>query len=184
MSAGISTSIRSTSVIPFLLKAGRRKILLVTASLVIVTSILDWAVGRNVSLEALYILPMMLGAIVFSPLGTLLLALCCSSLQSYFDSAASPVELTLRFVFASLAYFLSGLFVTVLVRNHQLTVQHLARVQREQALRREAEEQLRLLAESSPAAILTTDGKGTVLACNRAADTLFSVAEGETMRGR
>ena len=54
--------------------------------------------------------------------------------------------------------------MTILVRNHELVVEHLASIEIEQTLRREAEEQLRLLAESSPAAILTTDGKGVVLA--------------------
>ena len=67
-------------------------------------------------------------------------------------------------------FSVSGCFVTVLVRNHELVIEHLASIQAEQALRREAEEQLRLLAESSPAAILTTDGKGIVLAGNQAAD--------------
>src|SRR5205807_8494256 len=80
--------------------------------------------------------------------------------------------------------FLSGLFVTVLVRNHELVIQHLASMEVEQALRREAEEQLRLLVESSPAAILTTDGKGVVLAGNTAAENLFSIPERQSLRGR
>jgi PAS domain S-box-containing protein len=65
-----------------------------------------------------------------------------------------------------------------------LAVEHLASIQKEQSLRREAEEQLRLLVESSPAAILTTDGKGTVVAGNVAADNLFGIPEGESVRGR
>jgi len=57
-------------------------------------------------------------------------------------------------------------------------------VQIEQKRRREAEEQLKILAESSPAAILTIDGNGIVLAANAAANTLFMIPSGETVQGR
>ena len=170
--------------IEILLKAGKRNILSVAGVLVVVTALLDWAVGRNVSLAALYILPMMVAAVVLRPAETAAFALVCSYFRFRFDTAGSPAELTLRFVFATLAYFLSGLFVTVLVRNHELVIQHLAKMKREQALRREAEEQLLLLAESSPATILTTDARGVVLASNRAADVLFSFPDGQTLRGQ
>ena len=70
------------------------------------------------------------------------------------DVGATPgsgAEVSLRFAFASLAYFCSALFVTALVRNRTLVVEHLGKVEREQALRHEAEEQLSILVESSPA---------------------------------
>jgi two-component system, LuxR family, sensor kinase FixL len=170
--------------IALLLKAGKRNILSAAAALLLLTAVLDWAVGNNVSLAALYILPVMAGAVVLRLGETAALALLCSYLRGRFETSGSPPELILRFVFAALAYFLSGFFVTVLVRNHEVVIQHLAKLQVEQARRREAEEQLRLLAESSPATILTTDRKGIVLAANDAAGTLFSIAEGETLRGR
>lgn len=170
--------------IAVLLKAGKIKILAASTALVLVTAWLDWALGRNVSLAALYILPVMLAAVVLRPWETAAASLLCSYLRYHFDVTGSRAELTLRFEFSAGAYFLSGLFVTVLVRNHELVVQHLANIQIEQKLRREAEEQLRLLAESSPAAILTTDVKGMVLAGNIAADNLFGIPEGETLRGR
>src|SRR5437773_2024296 len=170
--------------IAVLLKAGKTNILAATAILVLLTALLDRSVGRNVSLAALYLLPMLLGAVVLRPAETAVAALLCSFLRSRFDTPGSPAEIMLRFVFAAAAYFLSGLFVTVLVRNHELAIQHLASIQIEQALRREAEKQLMLLAESSPAAILTTDGKGLFLAGNTAAHDLFGIPEGESLRGR
>src|SRR6185369_3202553 len=87
-------------------------------------------------------------------------------------------------VFAALAYIISGLFVSGLVRNHELVRHHLVGVTLEQKRRREAEEQLKILAESSPAAILTIDGNGIVLAANAAANTLFMIPSGETVQGR
>src|SRR5437660_10718371 len=69
------------------------------------------------------------------------------------------------------------------MRNRQLAIEHLSKIREEQNLRREAEEQLKVLVESSPAAILTLDGQGVVLAANHAADKMFSIEEGQTLRG-
>ena len=170
--------------IALLLRAGKVKILVSTAILVVLVSLADWLVGHNVSLAPLYIVPMMLGAVVLSSLEIAVLAAVCSYLRALFDTSGSNAELALRFVFAVAAYFVSGLFVSGWVRNHELVRNHLIRVQIEQNLRREAEEQLKVMAESSPAAILTVDGDGVVLAANAAANSLFMVPPGETVQGR
>jgi two-component system sensor kinase FixL len=170
--------------IALLLRAGKIKILAATAILVALTALVDWLVGRNVSLALLYIVPMMLGAVVLRPPEIVVLAVLCSFLRACFDTPGSPAELTLRFVFAVLAYIVSGLFVSGLVRNHELVRHHLVGVTLEQKRRREAEEQLKILAESSPAAILTVGGDGIVLAANAAANSLFMIPRGETVQGR
>ncbi len=121
----------------------------VTGALVALIAMADWFVGNKASLGVFYILPMMLGAIVLVPMEIVALALVCSFLKSWFDIPSPRVEVLLRFVFAFLAYAGSGFFVIALMRNR-----------REQDLRREAEEQLKVLVESSPAAILTVDGQG------------------------
>src|SRR5690348_10565290 len=100
-----------------LLQAGRSRILAVSAALIAFTALVDYAVGRSVSLAALYILPMMLAAVVLRPAETAGLALLCSWLRSWFDAPGSSAELTLRFIFAALAYYLSALFVRELLRN-------------------------------------------------------------------
>ncbi|HEY7336791.1 MAG TPA: ATP-binding protein [Bryobacteraceae bacterium] len=169
---------------PAFLNAGKAKTLLATAVLVSLVALADWSVGNTFSLGALYILPMMLGALVLQPVEIAALAVLCAVLRFLFDVPSRPLEAALRFVFSSLAYFTSGLFVLTLVRNRGLVVEHLARVETEQALRHEAEEQLRVLVESSPAAVVTLDGSGVVLAANRSADMLFGVPEGQALRGR
>jgi signal transduction histidine kinase len=166
------------------LKAGRKRVLLATAGLVILVAGADWSVGNTVSLGVIYILPMMLGAVVLRPWETGALAVLCSLLRATFDTPGSRAEILLRFAFATAAYFTSGLFVTALVRNRELVVKHLARIEREQALRRVVEEQLSLLVESSPAAILTVDSEGVVLAANKAAQALFMIPEGTLLEGR
>jgi two-component system sensor kinase FixL len=170
--------------IAMLLRAGRVKILSATVILIVLTALADWAVGRNVSLAALYIIPMMVGALVLRRAETAGLAIVCSYLRSLFDTSGSPAELMLRFVFAAVAYAVSGLFVAELVRNHELAIKHLGSIQKEQSLRREAEEQLRIMAESSPAAILTINQDGIVLAANLAANRLFLIPKGETAQQR
>src|ERR1051326_5355406 len=104
--------------IALLLRAGKLKILATTTILVVLVSLADWLVGHNVSLAPLYIVPMMLGAVVLSPVEIGFLAGLCSYLRALFDTTGSPAELALRFIFAVAAYFVSGLFVLGWVRNH------------------------------------------------------------------
>ena len=173
----------SRSLILYWLNAGRRRIVSVIGFLTPAITWMDWIVGDRVSLGVLYILPMMIGAVVFNTQETAIMAVVCALLRAWCDTPASPLEALVRFVFALLAYFVSGMFVMALVRNRQLVVEHLAKIEREQGLRREVEEQLRVLVESSPAAILTLDHSGVVLGCNNAANDLFAIPEGQTLQG-
>jgi PAS domain S-box-containing protein len=127
---------------------------------------------------------MMLAALVLRPWEAAGLALFCAFLRSRFDVPSSRTEVYLRFVFASASYFASALFVSALVRNRRLVAEHLSRIENEQKLRREAEEQLRVLVASSPAAILTLDEKGMVLAANHAACALLAIPDEEMLEGR
>ena len=173
------------NVIAFFLKAGRWKVLAAIAPLMAAIALADRAMGTRASLGLFYILPMLMGAVVLAPWQIAVLALFCSGLRALFDlPTPPPLELLLRFVFAFLAYSGLGLFVVALIRNRQLVVEHLGDLRAEQTLRREAEEQLKLLAESSPAAILTISGIGVVLAANRAANSLFSIPEGQNLAGQ
>ncbi len=177
--------------IDFFLRAGKTKILAAVGCLIAVIAVTDWGVGNSFSLGVLYILPMMLGALVLRRSETAVLAVFCALLRSRFDTPSTQLEAVLRFVFASVSYFACGLFVTALVRNRQFVAEHLrlmgeqlARIEKEQELRREAEEQLRVLVASSPAGILTLDASGRVLASNDAANNLFAIPEGEALLGR
>ncbi|MGB6944235.1 MAG: ATP-binding protein [Bryobacteraceae bacterium] len=172
------------AMIAFSSRAGRMKMFAAIAVTVLLVAFADWAVGNTVSLSVLYILPMMLGALILGPFEIAGLALVCASLRARFDVPSSQPEAILRFAFASLAYCVTGLFVAALVRNRELAVEHLARIQREQELRREAEQQLSVLVESSPAAILTLDQNGVILAANRAAESLFQIPEAQRLEGR
>jgi two-component system sensor kinase FixL len=171
-------------VVAALLNVRKNRLLPFVAGLVILIAVADWSVGNQMSLGVLYVLPMMLGSVVLSPVEIVLLSILCSSLRSWFDLPSPYIEMLLRFVFALIAYSACGLVVAALIRNRQATIEHLNKMNREQALRREAEEQLKILAEGSPAAILTIGGNGTVIAANHAANQMFALPKGESLKGR
>jgi two-component system, LuxR family, sensor kinase FixL len=171
------------SMIAVFLQAGKPKLLAITACMVALIALADWAIGNRASLGVFYILPMMLGAVVLAPWETAFLAAVCSALKLWFDLPSPPLEQVIRFIFAFLAYAGAGLFVASLIRNRRLVIEHLTKLRREQELRREAEDQLRILAESSPAAILTVAANGTVLSANRAANNLFMLPSGHSLQG-
>jgi two-component system, LuxR family, sensor kinase FixL len=177
--------------IDLILRSGKASILVAVCCLIATIAVVDWAVGNTFSLGILYMLPMVLGALVLGWLETAALALACAFLRSRFDTPSTELEAVLRFVFASFSYFVCGLFVIALVRNRQFVTEHLrlmhehvVRTEKEQALRREAEEQVRVLVASSPAGIMTLDSSGIVLAANDAANNLFAIPREETLIGR
>jgi two-component system sensor kinase FixL len=163
------------------LSAGRGRVLAATGVLLVLVAAADWY--NAPPLGVLYVLPMMLSALALTPPQIVALALLCSLLVSLFDVPASHIEHLLRFSFATVSYTISGLFASALLRNRRLALDHLQEIRREQARSHELEEQLRLLVESSPAAILTADGTGAVLASNRAADSLLLGSGGESLVG-
>jgi PAS domain S-box-containing protein len=167
-----------------LLSVRKARLLPFVAGLVLLIALADHAVGNRMSLGVLYVLPMMLGALVLRPTQIVVLALLCSSLRSWFDLPSPHIEMLLRFIFALIAYSACGLVVAELIRNRQATIAHLERIGREQALRREAEEQLKTLVESSPAAIFTVDESGIAIAVNNAANQMFALTGRETLKGR
>ena len=164
--------------------ARKGRLLPLVAGLVIVIALADYAVGNRMSLGVLYVLPMMLGAIVLVPAQIVLLSVLCSTLRSLFDLPSPYIEMLLRFIFALIAYSACGLIVAELIRNRQAAIGHLEKIRREQALRKEAEEQLKTLAESSPAAIVTLRGDGIVIAANHAASQIFALADNQALIGR
>ena len=166
------------------LKAAKGKVLLAAGVSLCIVASADWAIGTRASLGIFYIVPMMMGGIVLPRGWTVALAVVCSISRSAFDLPAPRLEVALRFLFASLAYAISGLFVTSVIRQRDLVVGHLKKLKDEQSLRHAAEERLQMLVESSPAAILTTNADGIVLAANRAADALFGLSPDCTLAGR
>ncbi|HEY4364643.1 MAG TPA: ATP-binding protein [Bryobacteraceae bacterium] len=174
---------RALRLVTWLQHAGRRRTLVLTLFLILATATADWRVGTEISMGLLYILPVMVAAAVLPPPIIVVLSGICATLGVVFYHPRPPMQTALHFLFALAANLLAGLFMGALIRNRQQALQHIDQLSREQILRRVTEEQLRVLAESSLAAILTLDQDGVVIAANGSANTLFGVPAGQTVVG-
>jgi PAS domain S-box-containing protein len=90
-------------------------------------------------------------------------------------------EAILNFFLVMMAYAGSGLFVREVVESRRNLLEFTGQLQRQQSLRRQAEDRLRILAESSPAAIMTLGQNGAILAANHAAVSLFGAESGQDL---
>ena len=111
-------------------------------------------------------------------------ALLCTVVTETFDQFVWSFRIGLpRDVLYFAAFFCVGLFVYEVNRNRQVVIEHLHEIEEQRDARREAEEQLKVLIESSPAAIITADSDGSVLMANEAAHRLLGI-ESATLSGR
>jgi len=127
------------------------------------------------SLGFLYLFPIMLAGGFLPRLQIFGLSLFCGILHEVFSSFPSPD--LVRTVTVTLAFAGTGLFISELVRNRQLVVAHLQEVEEQVRFRRAAEDQLEMLIETSPAAIITMDSNGVIDRGNEAARQLLAPDE-------
>jgi PAS domain S-box-containing protein len=151
------------------------------AALLIATiAIIDWRVDLNLSFGFLYLFPMLILGTALERWQLILAAVVCTLFSDLFDPFAfhvvtsGPQDIL---VFSSLAG--TGLFSYEVSRSRKQQLENLRRVEREVTARREAEEQLEFVIESSPAAILTLGWDARILRANSAAHRMFGVAAGE-----
>jgi PAS domain S-box-containing protein len=150
------------------------------ALLIAVIAVIDWRVDLNLSFGFLYLFPMLILGTALERWQLLLAAVVCTLFSDLFDPFAfhmltsGPQDIL---VFSSLAG--TGLFSYEVSRSRQRQLENLYRVEREAAARREAEEQLEFVIESSPAAILTLEWDARILRANSAAHRMFGVPAGE-----
>ena len=139
------------------------------ALLIAAIAIIDWRVDLNLSFGFLYLFPMLILGTALERWQLIVAAVVCTLFSDLFDPFAfhlltsGPQDIL---IFSSLAG--TGLFSYEASRSR-------LRIEREAAARREAEEQLAFVIESSPAAILTLRHDAVVLRANSAADRLFGL---------
>ncbi len=166
------------------LRGTRSAVLARAAILTALIAVVDWRIDLNISFGFLYMFPMLLLGTILSRWQILAAAVICSALSDLFDpfpfvwTVAVPQDIL---VFSALAG--TGLFSFEATRNRRIERENLARIEREMAARRDAEEQLEFLIHSSPAAIFTMDAAGSVVLANAAAHRLLECAPG-TLAGR
>jgi len=157
-------------------RGDKRAILLRAAGVIAAIALLDWRIVGEIPLGFLYLLPMLMVGSVLEPWQIGSVAALCTFLAEVFDDLRwNPPAGISRDVLYFAAFFGAGLFVREVNRNRSAALLHLEEIEQQSEARREAEGQLRMLIESSPAAIFTADAGGTVLMANEAAHRLLDL---------
>src|ERR1700732_3831042 len=141
----------------------RVPILLASGAVVLAIAVVDWWTKPYFSLGFLYLFPIMLAAGFLPRWAIVLLGLACALLSERFSNL-DPSDANIRLGFETLALCGCGLFAAELIRNRRLSM--------------EAQERLRVLVETSPAAIVTVDERGFIELANRAATELIAPRDG------
>ena len=162
---------------------GSARVLLALA-LVVIIALVDSRVDAPIAFGFLYLFPVLLVGTAWPRWQILVTALVCTLLADLFDpfrftfSIALPQDIL---VFTSLAG--TGLFAFEVTRSRRRELETLHRVENEAAARREAEQQLEFLIDSSPVAILTMTADCLISRANLAAHRLFGMDTG-TLPGK
>lgn len=154
-------------------RENRTRFLIAAAILIAMIATIDWLTKPYISIGFLYLFPIMLIAGFLPRWQIVLIALVCSVLQELFSELPSGEAIT-RLLMASAGFVGTGLFVSEIIRSRQTALEHLEEVETHSKLRQDAEGQLRILVESSPAAIVTINSSGQILLANDAAQNLFA----------
>jgi two-component system, LuxR family, sensor kinase FixL len=160
-----------------------RKVLLAAAAvLTCLIALVDWYTRPFISIGFLYLFPMMLISGIFKRWQIFVASFVCAVLQEFYSNL--PLDYAIpRLVFSWLGFAGTGLFLFELLRNRRIVLAHLDELECQSRQRQEAEEQLQMLVDSSPAAILTVGSSGEILLANDAARELFN-AGAEDLRGK
>jgi two-component system sensor kinase FixL len=153
--------------------ANRTRLIVVAGLLISAIAMVDWATKPYISLGFLYLFPIMILGGFLSRAQILGVALVCAVLQEAFSNLPEN-EAVVRLLFSSAGFVGTGLFISELMRNRRTAMTHVEELEGQIKLREDAEEQLRSLVESSPAAIVTIDSGGSVLLANEAAQHLLA----------
>jgi PAS domain S-box-containing protein len=162
--------------------ANRRRLLIVAALMVAAVAVIDWWTKPYISMGFLYLFPIMIAGGYLSRPKIVYLAVLCAILQEAFSNLPSG-DAWPRLILSSAGFIGTGLFIFELLRNRRMVLDHLDEVETQVLARREAEDQLRVLVESSPAAIITLDVNGTILLANEAAQEMLA-SGGPPLRGQ
>jgi two-component system sensor kinase FixL len=162
----------------------RNAVLFRTALLIVIIAMIDWHAVNELPLGFLYLLPMLMVGRVLNGWQIAIVAGLCTFLTEIFDEFVWNFRAGVpRDVLYFAAFFCIGLFVCEVNRNRQIVMQHLHEIEKQRDARRDAEEQLKVLIESSSAAIITADPDGCVLMANEAAHRMLTL-ESATLPGR
>ncbi len=162
----------------------RRTTYLIAALMIGLIAFVDANTAAEIPLGFLYLAPMLVAGASLNRWEIAVIAAICAWLAEAFDAFLwGPNTGLPRDLLYFAAFFCMGLFMHEVARSRRLSARHMRELQTEMTARRDAEEQLKVLVDSSPAAIITTSSDGCVLLANDAANRLFGLEPG-TFPGR
>ena len=138
-------------------------VLLASSVLVFAIALVDWWTKPYFSLGFLYLFPIMLAAGFLPRWAIAALGLACALLSERFSNL-DPADAHIRLGFEALALCGCGLLTFEVLRNKRLSL--------------EAQERMRVLVETSPAAIVTVEERGFIELANQAAAQLMAPHNG------
>jgi signal transduction histidine kinase len=162
--------------------ANRRRLLILAGMMVVVVAVIDWWTKPYISLGFLYLFPIMIAGGFLSRTQIVSLAVLCALLQEEFSDLPA-VDAWPRLILSSFGFIGAGLFIFELLRNRRMVLDHVSEVEAQVRARREAEEQLQVLVDSSPAAIVAIDAGGAILLANDAAQGMLA-SDGPPLTGQ
>jgi len=131
---------------------------------VLAIAAVDWWTKPYFSIGFLYLFPIMLASGFLPRWAIAGMGIVCALLTERFSNLDST-DSTIRLMFEALALCGCGLFTSEVLRNRRLSLS--------------SQERLRVLVETSPAAIVTIDERGLVELANRAANELMAPSSGD-----
>jgi two-component system, LuxR family, sensor kinase FixL len=162
-----------------LFRNSTKSLLLRASFLIFLIALADWLIDAAIPLGFLYLLPMQIFGRVLNRWQICIAAAVCTLLTEAFNSLKWSAAVGLpRDILTFAAFSGIGLFVYGVVRSRRASSEHLRQLQSEITARQDAEEQLKVLIESNPAAIFTVDADGSFSIANDAAHRLFGVRPG------
>jgi two-component system sensor kinase FixL len=144
-------------------RQNRVPVLLASSVIVLAIAVVDWWTKPYFSLGFLYLFPIMLAAGFLPRWAITLSGLACALLSERFSNL-DPSDAKIRLGFEALALCGCGLLTSEVLRNRRLSL--------------EAQERMRVLVETSPAAIVTIDERGFIELSNQAANELMAPRDG------
>ncbi len=180
-----------TDWISLFLRAGKRPIIVAASALAIAIAAADAFLAPDLSLGILYVIPILAASFFLTRTQIAVAALACTVLRELFATNdgvrallagewwTEPVITRNLVIFGT--FLVSGLFVSEVALNRRLIAQHISEVHEQVELRRRAEEELRVVVDTSPAPIFIVDGAGEIVEANASAHQLLALDSGSLL---
>jgi two-component system sensor kinase FixL len=156
----------------------RSRILFAAAAMIVAIAFVDWKVATEMSFGFLYFFPIFLAAACLRQWQVAVLAAVCAVLREMFGPYSRTVFVYPRLFLTWGSFTAAGWLVRGVLANWQKVREQLVEIRARDRLLRDSEEQLRVLIETSSAAILSLNQTGTVIQANEAASRLLGQEQG------